>query len=149
MLIQFLVFFIAILVFLASVVWALSRSPGPVRRHDSRIFSITQTEVRDIVLKVLSRGGSGYRYGNTVVDEDSSCVETRVIPWMWPLLLSTRLRIELETLGNKDCRLTVSTCSQKFVWGDAFGFYDRYIRDLLVSVSSRIEDSGRINGAEA
>jgi|SaaInlLV_10m_DNA_2_1039722.scaffolds.fasta_scaffold13581_4 hypothetical protein len=120
-----------------------------VRRDNTEKFSIDKDSLLTNVLKVLRRGQRGYRYVDTVVNEDRTRVQTRVKPWLWPLLLSTPMTLEVAAQDDGSCDLTVSTRSQLPIHGDIFGCYDRYIASLLRSVRSLNSATERVSTAPA
>ena len=119
--------------------FVVSRFIGGVRRQNSRTFDSPLPALIATVGKVLAQGGQGYRYTKTTVSEDRLLATTRIKPDSWPLLLSTAMIVELGTVGDK-CLLTVTTQSQKWIAGDAFGFYDGYITQFLDSVSVHVKE---------
>ena len=113
-----------------------------VQRSNTERFLIDQDRLLANLLEVLRQGQRGYRYVDTVVNAERTRVETRVKPWLWPLLLSTPMTLDLAGQRDGTCDLTVATRSQRLIFGDVFGFYDRYIADLfraLASLSSTIK----------
>ena len=136
------IIFVIIVVTVAWLIYAFvsKRKSGPVRRHDSLLFLTTAKIVGQSVMNVLQRGQSGYRYTHTIHTQNGLLVETRIKPSLWPLMASTAMKILIEPIDD-GCRLNVSTCSQEYIAGDIFGCYDRYIKDLIYSVKSAIEET--------
>ncbi len=114
----------------------LYRNGKGVTCTDSSLLEASEADVLERSMVVLRRGQRTYRYVDTVVSDDGRCIETRIRPMSWPLLLSTALRIELD-YSDGMTRITVTTQSQKYIRGDAFGFYVGYIQDFLGAVSGR------------
>ena len=52
------------------------------------------------------------------------------MPWLWPLVLSTEIEIFIIP-DRLVTTIRVETCSQKFILGDKYHEYDRYIADFL------------------
>jgi hypothetical protein len=113
--------------------FALTRKGGPVCRNNFVILEKSANDINHGVMLVLQNGQSNYRYTNTVCNQNGLLVETRVRPYLWPMMLSTAMKIRIEPIDGR-CRLNVSTCSQKFITGDMFGCYDKYINDFISSV---------------
>ena len=110
-----------------------------VIRQQSESFECSNDHVIPFIAKVLNGGQSRYSYVNTVIDGTGK-VLTQIKPIWWPLLLSTRLEIQIEG-DNTRSRVTVATRSQRFIFGDAFNFYRTYIQDLMNSLKKEIEKS--------
>jgi hypothetical protein len=91
------------------------------------------------VLEVLKGGMPTYRYVPPKVFANNKVIVSRIKPMLWPLLLSTEFTVEIEPL-DEHCVVRASTKSQLFLLGDAFGFYDGYIRDFFDALESRLAD---------
>jgi len=142
---EFIFFFVVALII--GLVFGLKRKGGPVRRNNSVIIEKSANEINRGIKNVLKNGQSSYRYTNTVYNLDGLLVETRIKPSLWPLMLSTAMKILIEP-NNGSCRLNVSICSQKFITGDMFGFYDKYIHDLITSVDKAMNDAEQAFSAD-
>jgi hypothetical protein len=105
-----------------------------VRRESTQRLEFAQEVVLAKMLEVLSHGQRRYRYVDTLVSEDRTHIETRVMPWLWPLFLSTPVTIDLVAQDHDSSDLTISTCSRPFLFGDVLGFYNGYIAALFRSV---------------
>lgn len=95
-------------------------------------------EVRQAVLRVLQAGRWWYSYVDTVWNDQGSFIGVRIRPKWWTLLLSTEMQILLEE-SSRGCRVIVRTESQRFVFGDVFGFYRRFIEDFLAMLGAELE----------
>lgn len=112
----------------------LYRNGKGVTCTDSSLLEASEADVLERSMVVLQRGQRTYRYVDTVVSDDGRCIDTRIRPMSWPLLLSTALRIELDNSSGMT-RITVTTQSQNYIHGDAFGFYNGYVQDFLEAVT--------------
>jgi hypothetical protein len=119
-----------------------------VRRGSTKRLAFGQEAVLAKMLDVLSHGQRGYRYVDTLVSEDRTHIETRVKPWLWPLVLSTPVTIDLVAQDYDSCDCTISTSSQRFIFDDVFKFYDRYIADLFCSVGLLGSATKQVDGKE-
>ena len=119
-----------------------------VRRGSTKRLAFGQESVLAKMLEVLSHGQRGYRYVDTLVSEDRTHIETRVKPWLWPLILSTPVTIDLIAQDYDSCDCTISTCSQRFIFGDVFEFYNRYVADLFRSVGLLDSATKQVDGEE-
>ena len=131
-----LLIFVINLLPIAAVVFYLHRTGSGVSREDTTLLKISEAEALGEVMEVLRRGHLTYRYVNTVVGTDGRSIDTRIRPLLWPLFLSTALRIELECRDGAT-QISVATRSQKIIRGDVFHFYDRYIQNFLGAVRAR------------
>src|SRR5262249_29302743 len=86
-------------------------------------------EVVTAIRAVLAQGQPGYSYRSTVESEDQTTFDTVITPSLWPLLLSTRMAVNLYPAGS-GTKVLVQTRSQWFILGDLFGFYGGYLRDV-------------------
>jgi hypothetical protein len=86
--------------------------------------------VIDAIRVVLAKGGNAFRYDRVVFDEDSKHFSAVIMPWLWPLVLSTKIEIVIIP-DRLQTAVAVETCSQKFILGDKYHEYDRYIADFL------------------
>ena len=108
-----------------------------VAREDSETFRATKDRVFASIRMALQNGQNGYRYVETTINEVTGEIHTRIKPTLWPLLLSTKLVIQVQDSGT-DSRVTVKTCSQGFIFGDVFDCYNGYIRDLMTTLKAQL-----------
>ncbi len=101
-----------------------------VTRQGKDKFNAPVEEVVDAINAVLAKGGNTYRYDQITFNNDSKSFKVMIKPSLWPLLLSTTMTI-LAIPGKAATTVIVETCSQRFIYGDIFNFYNRYISDLL------------------
>jgi len=109
-----------------------------VVRQSSEKFDASPGHLLGSILTILKTGQQKYSYVDTEVDRGSGKIHTRIRPNLWPLLLSTRLDIQIQG-GDMTSSVKVRTRSQWFILGDVFNFYRSYIRDLLNSLRSEVE----------
>ncbi len=110
-----------------------------VIRRDSEEFNAPEEHVFAAVLRVLQKGQQTYSYVDTVPDESSGQINTRIKPMLWPLMLSTKLDIRVEGC-TEGARVAVETRSQWYILADIVGFYRTYIRDFMRSLPSEIRN---------
>ena len=108
-----------------------------VERQKSKKFQAPYSRVLGGLRKVLAEGQQTYSYQGTVEGQDGMRITTTVRPRLWPLLLSTRLSIDLDP-DSAGTRVSVQTRSQWFIIGDVFDMYRGYIRDLLEAVGDKV-----------
>jgi hypothetical protein len=85
-----------------------------------------------------SRSVGGALSGNrwyTNVREEAGEYRFRYRPWAWPLILSTRVRIEIRSTG-RGSEVTIRTSSQPFIFGDVLGEYKRLLNQLAREIGS-------------
>ena len=102
-----------------------------VKRQRSVTYNATKEIVAEGVRKVLA---ANRNYTDTVEGIDGSFF-TLVQPN--PLLLDTPMRITIEQ-NSDNTTVSVSTKSQPFIWGDIFGYYNKYITNFLSALEKEI-----------
>lgn len=105
-----------------------------VRRDNSTVVKLDAFAASRIVEQVLTAGQRDYSYINTVFSESRTSVTTTIRPNCWPLYLSTRFSIDIEKLDDDRSTISARTESQRFLLGDVFNFYGRYLNDFLLAV---------------
>ena len=75
------------------------------------------------------------RYRGAEETEAGRQFVTNVKPSWW--LLGTEMTVRVEPLGSGS-KVVAETWSQAAIRGDIFGFYDRYLRDLMVEVEAAL-----------
>ena len=108
-----------------------------VERKGSRIYHARFASVSKAIRVVLAKGHGFYRYKNTEKTSDGRQVSTTIVPWVWPLMFSTELLIDIEP-GNDNTTVSVQTRSQSAVMADIFGFYSGYILRFLDAVDDSV-----------
>jgi len=111
-----------------------------VHRNATETFDCSKQQLLTCILRVLENGAAEYTYTDIVFDEANSVVHATIKPNR-RLLLRTKMEIVVCSNGH-GCNVTVRTCSQWYVFGDALDFYRRYIRDFLRSLRAQLEESG-------
>jgi len=118
-----------------------------VVRQNSEKFDTSPEHLLDCLLTILKTGQQKYSYVDAEVDRDSGKIHTRIRPNLWPLLLSTRLDIQIQG-GDMTSNVIVRTRSQWFILGDVFNFYRSYIKDLLNSLRFEVERNVEQRGSD-
>jgi hypothetical protein len=106
-----------------------------VRRHQVDIFALPIERIRAAVAAALRHPPTGCRYVKTRIENGGDRASTTVRPWLWPLLLDTRMTLEIVPLGPPGLfKVSAGTQAQWFITGDVFGFYLGYIAHALGEV---------------
>jgi hypothetical protein len=112
-----------------------------VERNQKKEFLVSLDYMINLVRKVLSEKQGSYTYIKTVEGKDGTSFSTVIKPNLYPLLLSTRLYIEITKAGDDRTAVEVKTKSQWFITGDIFNCYNRYIRKFLMQIEDEIKNS--------
>jgi len=107
-----------------------------VRRNVTESIALSKQEVLFRIEHILKSGHRSYSYQKITADTSKDMFQMRIMPNLWPLILSTEMKVEIEAQGNALCTLNVSTTSQKFIFGDRGDYYSGYIRDFLKSLKN-------------
>lgn len=110
-----------------------------VERVASEQFHTTATFVADALVAILKEGQPGYQYRNSEISDSGMTVATTIWPKWWPLVVSTRLYIQIEPRATNLTVVTARTESQSFIMGDIFNAYRGYLNDLLSSLGRRCD----------
>ena len=102
-------------------------------------FPRTLTETTSAIKTILERERGFGKYRYTDVKINDAVFETTIKPFLYPLLLATRMTIEAKPEQQKTS-VTVKVFAQKFVTGDIFNFYNKYIDQFLSSLKSQFGD---------
>jgi hypothetical protein len=102
-----------------------------VKRDLEELLTVDLQTAAISVNEVLNKNPS---YKNPRVSSNGTVYEVTIRPN--PFLLGTTMKISLER-RDSTTKIKVSTKSQWWILGDAFGFYDRYIIDFLDLVRAR------------
>jgi hypothetical protein len=105
-----------------------------VIRENSEEFDSTLPSVVDALEHMLSVGQGSYTYKHTESEIDPTRFKTVVTPKLWPLLLTTRMTISVESRQPAVTVVSVRTQSQWYIFGDIANFYRGYIHDLFESL---------------
>ena len=100
-----------------------------VKRELVEFFNSPSADTSESVLKILKGNQSSYKYVNISEVHESYFMAT-IRPNFWPLLLSTKLEVQVIPDGSQS-KVVAKTISQPFLFGDALGFYDGYIQEFL------------------
>jgi hypothetical protein len=103
-----------------------------VQRHDETEVDAPASLVAQAVRAVLHQSPPYHR-----TNEQGTRFVTSVRPHWW--LLGTAMTVDLQPSGTTT-RVSVTTCSQWFIVGDVFNFYNRYIHDFLDHLKARLHD---------
>jgi hypothetical protein len=110
-------------------------SSAPVSRHQVDVFAAPVDRIRTAVEAALKHPPTGCRYIKIQIDKSGDRASTTVRPWVWPLLLDTRMTFEIIPLGPPGLfKVAVGTQAQWFISGDFFGFYLGYVAHALGEV---------------
>ena len=108
-----------------------------IERVASEEFNATAVSVAEALVVILDQGQPTYQYRDCEFSDSGMTIATVIRPNWWPLLMSTRLYIQVEP---RDVNLTVVTAhtkSQWFIMGDVFNFYLGYLNDMLGSLRGK------------
>jgi len=105
-----------------------------VRRDKKKVLNAPADIVTQAIRTVLRNGHLFWKYSKTEEDHKGLLIKTVIKPVFYPLVLSTKMTIEIESINSKTS-VTVSTYSQECIYGDIFGIYNRYINRFLVTLS--------------
>src|SRR5947207_154716 len=104
-----------------------------VRQIGQQTFNADKAHTAAYVRRVLSKNQS---YRRIKESEDGTVFRTNVKPNF--LLLGTDMKVDLNQ-ADSGTKITVTVKSQPWMMGDAFGFYERYIRDFFSALRAVIE----------
>ncbi len=104
-----------------------------VRRQKDDCFDATPPAVAAALRVVLSRRPP---YSHTTETQRDTTFKTNVKPSWW--LLGTDMTIELQP-SPTGTQVVAKTASQWFILGDAFDYYNRYLRDLFRDVRAELQ----------
>lgn len=104
----------------------------PVRRQKDEYYEAPLEAVTAAVRVVLSRVPP---YCSTEETVPLTGFSTRIRPSY--LLLPTAMTVELQ-LTSSGIRVVAKTVSQWFIFGDFFGYYDRYLREFFNAVVAEL-----------
>src|SRR5947209_2912549 len=104
-----------------------------VHRHSNDYFDAAPPEVANAVRSVLAQRPP---YLNPNELEKDAVFKTNVRPSWW--LAGTDMIIRLTPLSG-GTQVFARTESQKYIFGDIFNFYNRYIQDLLVDIRTELQ----------
>ena len=110
-----------------------STAPMSVRRQKGDYLDASPLAVAAAVRVVLSRRPP---YFDTTETQRDTTFKTNVKPSWW--LLGTDMTIELQP-SPSGTQVVARTASQWFILGDAFDYYDRYLRDFLRDVKAEFQ----------
>ena len=105
-----------------------------VIREKSEKFNSTLPSVVDALEHILRVGQGTYKYEHTESESDPTRFKTVVTPKLWPLLLTTRMTISIESRQPAVTIVSVRTQSQRYIFGDTANFYRGYIHDFFESL---------------
>lgn len=108
-------------------------------RENAEIFNVTAEEIASIIHSTLEEGQPSYKY-TAIEREDKLAVWAVIKPNLWPLILSTKLTIQVLPEGSQS-KVVVQTRSQWFILADVFGLYDGYIADFLRELRQEVVKS--------
>ena len=100
-----------------------------VRREREIYFNGSERQLSEATERVL-RNHPEYRVKTR--SADAWTLEIR--PRLWPMMLSTSVDLTLRASSSAGASLLIRTSSQRLVFGDVFGFYNRYIDRLAERV---------------
>ncbi|MES2474435.1 MAG: hypothetical protein V4640_01550 [Verrucomicrobiota bacterium] len=103
-----------------------------VRRQKEKYFDAPPLAVARAVRAVLSRRPP---YIHTTETQRDTTFKTTVRPSWW--LLGTDMTIELQPSPN-GTQIVAKTVSQQFIFGDVFGYYNRYLRGFFRDVKAEL-----------
>ena len=104
-----------------------------VERRAAESFDVSP----EVAAKAVRLALRHRRYRDTEEVEPGKQFVTNVKPSWW--LLGTEMTVRVEPLGS-GAKVVAETWSQAAIRGDVFGFYDRYLRDLIVEVEAALSD---------
>ena len=104
-----------------------------VHRHSDDYFDAAPSVVASAARAVLSHRPP---YIQTSETERDATFKTNVRPSWW--LLGTDMTIQLQP-SSGGTQVIAKTQSQHFIFGDVFGFYNRYIRDFLRDLRTELQ----------
>jgi hypothetical protein len=104
-----------------------------IRRHSDDHFDAAPPSVASAVRAILVRRPP---YSQTAEIEKDALFKTNVRPT--ESLLGTDMTIQLRP-SSGGTQVIIDTKSQRFILGDVFGYYNRYIRDFLKDLQTEIE----------
>ncbi len=112
-----------------------------VKRSQKKEFSVPLDRMINLLRKVLSEKQGSYKYIKTVESKDGTSFSTVIKPFLYPLILSTKLYIEIHKVSDDRTAVEINTKSQWFIMGDIFNCYNRYIRKLSMQIENAVKTS--------
>jgi len=110
-----------------------------VLRENAEIFNVPAEEITSVIHSTLEAGQPSYQY-TAIEREDKFAISAVIKPNLWPLILSTKLAIQVLPEGSQS-KVVAQTRSQWFILADVFGLYDGYIADFLRELRQEVAKS--------